>query len=419
MIFEKGSIRRSLRYSIWDGIFSAMMAGVGDVYLIPYGIALGATPAQVAFLASVPALIASVVQIKSAGITQSIGSRTKLISRMVFFHALAWLPIIAIPYLFNKTGDSHLAPWLLLGAVIVFVGCGTFSTAAWQSLMSDTIPVYKRGRYFGWRNRLQGIMTVSVSVCAGLVLHYFGKNEIVGFTVILTFAMICRFIAWGCLTQMAEPFRHTAHDEYFSFTDFLKGMKTRNFARFVLFISLMSFVVNISAPLLPVFLLKDLRFDYVNYMLVVTVASLSGFMFQSLWGKYADRLGNWNVLKTAGWGVSLIPLLWLFSQRIPYLVVVQLFAGASWGGFNLLMTNFIMEAVSPEKKIRCISYFNVVNTFSVFLGAALGGCLIHVIPPIFGYSFLTLFLISCVGRILVMSLSARSVREVREGRVGL
>ena len=78
------------------------------------------------------------------------------------------------------------------------------------------------------------------------------------------------------------------------------------------------------------------------------------------------------------------------------------------------MINFMMEAVSPEKRIRCLSYFNLMNSAAVFMGASFGGLLFHHLPPLFGYSFLTLFLISCVGRFLVMSLIADKVQEVRQ-----
>lgn len=414
MKFKKGSIRKSLRYSLFDGLFTAMMLGVSETYLIPYGIAVGATPSQVALLSSVPMLIATLLQVRSASVTQSIGARTKLINFVVFFHALAWLPIIAIPYVFSKLYMTPWMPWILLLSVVIYASFGAFTVPAWQSLMSDYIPVKKRGKYFGWRNRLQGLLTVSVSIGAGLLLHRFGKDSLMGFTIIFVFAMCCRFCAWVCLTKMVEPSRYTSHDVYFSFLDFLGQIRTSNFARFVLFVSLMNFSVNISAPLISVFLLRDVSFSYAAYMVVVTSASIAGFLFQGLWGKYGDFSGNIRILKIAGWGIAIIPLFWIFSHHLAYLTAVQFFAGAVWGGFNLLVINFIMEAVSPEKKIRCLSYFNIMNSAAVFLGASFGGLLIHHLPPLFGYSFLTLFLISCVGRFLVMSLIANKVREIRQ-----
>jgi MFS family permease len=175
----------------------------------------------------------------------------------------------------------------------------------------------------------------------------------------------------------------------------------------------MSFSVNISAPLLHIFLLKNIGFSYASYMVVVTTATVSAFLSQGLWGKYGDLFGNWRALKVATWGIAMIPLLWMFSHHLAYLFFVQLAAGCFWGGFNLLVTNFIMEAVTPEKRIRCISYFNVMNSFAVLLGAVLGGMLIHHLPPLFGYSFLALFLVSFFARVGVMIFLARKVREVR------
>lgn len=417
MSFRKGSIRRSLKYSLWDGLFSSMMMGVSESYLIPYGIALGATPAQVALLASVPPLVASVLQGFSAGVTQSVGSRTKLINFMVFLHALAWLPILLVPYLFERQMHTEAAAWPLLGALTLFAAVGAFSIPAWQSLLSDYIPLRSRGRYFGWRNRLQGLVMVAASVGAGLLLQYFGKDRLVGFTILFVFAMVSRFFAWGCLTQMVEPFRKSTHDEYFSFLSFLRRMPRSNYGRFVLFVSSMSFAANLSAPLLSVFILRELHFGYAAYMTVVTTAALSGFLWQGVWGTYGDYFGNWRVIRVAGWGVAVIPLLWLVSRDLRFLVFVQLFGGCVWGGFSLLALNFMMESVSPQKKIRCLSYYNITNSVAVLAGASLGGWLVLRLPPLQGHSYLMLFLISCLARAAVMALFGGRVRETRRFRL--
>ena len=149
-------------------------------------------------------------------------------------------------------------------------------------------------------------------------------------------------------------------------------------------------------------------------MVVVTTAAFSGFLFMGVFGKYGDHFGNLKVIKIAGWGIALLPCLWLVSQNLIYVAVVQFFAGAVWGGFNLLILNFMMEAVSPEKRIRCISYFNVMNSVAVLTGAFVGSRLFHHLPALRGYSYLSLFLLSCVLRMTVMLFVAPLVREVRK-----
>ncbi len=415
MAFQKGCVRRSLHYSIVDGLFTAMMVGISETYLIPYAIALGVRAQQVALLATAPMLAATLLQVRSASVTESIGSRIKLMNVVVFFHALAWVPIIAIPYFADRPDGTH-APWTawaLLGAMTLFTAFGAFAVPAWQSLMSDYIPVKKRGAYFAWRNRLQGLVTVGVSIVAGLVLHAFGEREIAGFTVIFVFAMMCRFYAWLALSRMTEPPRHRSHDAYFSFWSFVRQIRTSNFAQFVLFVALLNFAANLSGPLIPVFLLRDLGFDYATYMVIITIAALAGFLFQGIWGKFGDLEGNVRALRITGWAIAATPLLWMVSRHPGYLFFVQILAGCVWGGFNLLVSNFILEAVTPEKRIRCFSYFNVVNSFAVFLGALAGGFLYRRLPAFQGYSYLTLFLLSCALRFLVMTFLAGRVREVR------
>ncbi len=44
--------------------------------------------------------------------------------------------------------------------------------------------------------------------------------------------------------------------------DFIAGMRKRNFEKFVLFVSLMNFSVNIAYPFFTVLMLKDLHFSY-------------------------------------------------------------------------------------------------------------------------------------------------------------
>ena len=254
---------------------------------------------------------------------------------------------------------------------------------------------------------------VSVSALAGLVLHYFGKDRLAGFVWIFAFAGVCRFFAWGCLTQMVEPFRKSSHDVYFSFIDFIRQIRHSPFARFVVFVSSMIFAVNLSSPLLSLFLLKDLGLSYAEYMVMVTTANLAGFMFQEVWGRLGDRYGNVRMIKISAWGIALIPLLWMASRDLRFLFFVQFVAGFFWGGFNLLQINVVMEAASPQKRIRCLSYFNVMNAGALFLGALLGGALIHHLPLTFGYSFLTLFLISFFFRTFSAGFVASTVRDIR------
>ena len=72
--------------------------------------------------------------------------------------------------------------------------------------------------------------------------------------------------------------------------------------------------------------------------------------------------------------------------------------------------------MTPSKRVRCISYFNVLNGIAIFSGAVLGGFLATKLPPIQGHSLLTLFLISGVCRLTVYFALFNRFREVRVSR---
>jgi MFS family permease len=153
--------------------------------------------------------------------------------------------------------------------------------------------------------------------------------------------------------------------------------------------------------------------DYIMYTIVVTSATVTSLVMMGVWGSYCDAVGNVRVLKTSALFVPLIPVFWLFSSNVFYLIVIQIFAGFSWAGFNLSASNFIYDAVSAPKRSRCIAYFNVVNGAAIFLGATIGGFLAGILPPIRSNRILCLFAVSAVARLIVTYIFYNKVIEVR------
>ena len=413
------TIKRSLRYSTLDGIFASIMLGIGDSFMTPYALAMGASAGLIAVLASVPMLVSSLVQLRSAPMVERLGSRMSLINPAVFLQSLLWIPIIAIPYVF----ESHRALYLVFFYTI-FASMGAFAFPPWSSLMADHIAETERGKFFGWRNRLLGAVNVASMLLAGVTLYFYnaaagGNNgpqgiirKFLGFTAIFTVAFLARLISWKFLIKMYEPPLVIKEEHKFTFKAFLKRMRRSNFGRFVAFAASMNFAVFIGAPFLPVYMLRDLKFNYLLYTMITMTATLTMLLAMNHWGSHADHVGNRRVLRLTSFFIPLIPVLWLFSHNVAYLLFVQIFAGFFWAGFNLSASNFIYDAVTPEKRTRCIAYFNVINGLAVVSGSLFGGYLLKVMPPLWGYKILGVLLISGLMRFLSAFLCS-SVREVR------
>jgi MFS family permease len=142
-------------------------------------------------------------------------------------------------------------------------------------------------------------------------------------------------------------------------------------------------------------------------------ATLTIFFMMQLWGSHADHVGNRRVLRLTSYFIPFVPMLWLFSHNVAYLIAIQFFAGFFWAGFNMSASNFMYDAVTPEKRTRCIAYYNVLNGIAAFAGAVTGGFLAHLLPPVFGNRLLSVFLLSGLLRLAASPLCS-TIREVRQ-----
>jgi len=149
------------------------------------------------------------------------------------------------------------------------------------------------------------------------------------------------------------------------------------------------------------------------YSVINITSTLTIYLAISRWGRHADVMGNLKVIKLTSVLIGIIPLLWIINRHPGFLILAQVFSGFVWAGFNLCTTNFIYDAVTPEKRTRCIAYFNAFNGIALCAGALLGGFLLSWLPPIFGINILTLFLISSLLRIFISLLVPVMLKEVR------
>jgi MFS family permease len=301
---------------------------------------------------------------------------------------------------------------------------GSFISPAWNSLMKDNVDK-ERGNYFGKRNKIIGFVSLGVMLICGVILNEFSKSNLfLGFCILFGIAFIFRMISGILITRYHEPELKLEKKYYFSLTQFVRNIPKSNFGKFALSISLITLATSIASPFFSVYLLRNLGISYLNWTIIVIANLVGYYILMPLWGKFSDKYGNMQVLKWTGFFVAGIPLLWFITSFIVqtnmiivigYLILIELFSGFIWAGFNLCATNFIYDAVSREKTALCISYYNVLNGVGVFIGATAGGLIASLNFNILGAGpILIIFLISSILRFLFYILVIPKIKEVRE-----
>ncbi len=399
---------KNWRLAMGEGVMSAAMTGFTQDYLVPFILLLGSTVRQVSLLSALPNLCAALVQIKGPDIVDFFRSR----KITVLAAGLAQAGLLL--YLVAAIVNGKITPVSFIFLVVLFSASGALISPPFASMLGDFVVRDKQGDHFGRRNKVLGFVVTFSSLVAGLFLYSFQKNAVLyGFGFLFLGAFLFRTASFYFLLQINEPGFVHRQDDYFTLVQFFRRLRESNFAKFVIFSAAMQFVVNLSSPFFSVLMLRDLKFSYPVYTIVTLASTLTIYLTIQRWGRHADHCGNLRVIRLVSPLLGIVTVLWVFNQRPAYLIFAQIFSGFVWAGYTIATGNFIYDAVSAPKRTRCIAYFNVCNGIAVFAGALTGGFLLSRLPPLFGYPFLTLCVISGVLRVAIGLYLPRLLKEVR------
>ena len=203
-------IKKSLRYSLYEGVATAIMEGSTSSFIVPFAIALNASVGVIAALAYLPQLAGAFIHLLSAKIVELVKNRKKILVVATFFHALLWLPLLFA---------SRIAPdkpQLIILFIALQAMLSELIGPVWNSLMGDLVPENERGRFFGKRNVITGVTSFISATSAGLLLNHFSFNLFIGFAILFSIAFVSRLVSTALKTTLYESKYDLAYTERFS-----------------------------------------------------------------------------------------------------------------------------------------------------------------------------------------------------------
>jgi len=420
---KKSKLRQTLKASFLDGIFASIMFGCVQDYFTPFLLLIKGTVVHVGILSAIPNITASVLQVFSHKFVQIFKSRKTVFCIFVFLQAVTLL-LCAILFYMVYAIETDIVSYCLslvkhrqieifITILTLYTVFGSIGNPAWASLMSDLIPAQKRGKYFGFRNSILGVLLVLVSLSVGITLRFSPAEYIIQtFVVVFLIASISRFISFYYLLKMHEPPFEIEKASIVP-ANIFNSIKKNDFLIFIAFMSLMNFAVYLSAPFFAVLMLQHLSFSYFEYSLVTVSAPFIMYIAMHSWGNIADKIGNAKVLTITSPLIAIVPILWVLNSHIVYLLIVQIFSGLVWSGFTISSFNYMFDASVSSKRVRYISYLNLINGIMISAGAVSGGYLIQILPPVNGSSIYTMLLVSGILRLSITIVFGKRLKEMR------
>jgi Na+/melibiose symporter-like transporter len=408
---SKPEIRTSLKALTFESVFATIFYSIiGGALLSNFLLELGAGPVEIGLLAAIPQVVNLLQPLGAYLINRSFSFRKYSIS--IFLPPrLLWL--ILVPAIWLVT-SSHIAGQqvvqltlaILLGANII----EALGRAPWLGWSAVLVPQKLRGRYFGFRSSILGLTNFVCVPLLGFMVSAWPGGTLQGYSAILVGGILLGVISVSCQIWMADvnpqllKVEHSDTSESKPHGIDFSWLKDTNFVKFVLYLSIWCFAVNVSAPFFNLYLLDNLSIDISVVTIYHGLGTAANMLMLLLWGKLADRIGNRPLLILVGVLVAVTPLLWLAvgSNQISfwvYLPLLHILAGGTWAAIDLC-TNNMMMGIAPLRYQS--NYFAIAGAVAGITGAMgiLIGSFLATQPAAGG--LLSLFVISGLLRMVAL-----------------
>ena len=385
-------VLHGLRVAIWEGCSSTVWASLTtNILLTGFALWLGASPFVIGLLTAIPTF-AGLIQVASSFFSDRLTARKPFVAWFSVIGRTLWLPILSLPFFFSK--PVALTLFLLL-YTLSYVALNV-PIPAYMAWMSDLVPANHRGRYFGQRNMIMGLIGMGVGLPAAWFLDFMlkkrGEGEI-AFAVLFGIATLSGILSFFFLKRQAEPpVQKSSVERPKGLAGALEYYRTpfadKNFVRLMKFNVIFGMGQFFAAPFFNVYAIQKLHISYTTLQIFSTVTAVMSLLAMPLWGSLTDKFGNKPLLAIGAIGVIPLPLYWAMTTPLRpgiSLFLIQLInvqGGVFWAAVGLTQFNLLIRSAPSEKTPIYAATMAAVTGLTGGLAPLLGGFVMKALDGI-------------------------------------
>ncbi|UCE84721.1 MAG: MFS transporter [Deltaproteobacteria bacterium] len=388
---------RDLRAMTGDVVAFSVMVGLGETYLPAFVLASGLGALAAGWIATLPLLAGSVLQLVTPYGVRRLGSYRRWVVLCARLQALSFLPLVAGAW----TGAVR-SEWVFVVAA-AYWGFGMATSPAWNAWVGALVPQDLRARYFARRAHRGQVALLTGVLLAGALLDALEGGPVSGFAVLFAGAACARWISAAFLARQSEPPGLVEGHRHVSPARALRHLGRGEGTRLLAYLLGIQVSVYIAAPFFTPYMLGPLRLSYTGFTVLIAAAFVARIAVLPLLGPAAHRFGSRPVLRAGALAIVPLPALWLVSDSLLYLVAVQLLAGSAWAALEYATQLLFFESLEERDRASILTVFNLANTLAMVVGCAIGGLLFSwALADRSAYQLL--FLVSAAARLVPLVL---------------
>jgi MFS family permease len=391
----------ALGISMLEGALHALMVGVAESYLGAFAVELGHGSRELAMLSTLPLLAGASVQLLAPFACAVLGSR----KRLAVAGALGQTASLAALFFIAVTRSTSFGA--LLVAQLGLWTSGGAMAPAWNAWMAHLTRHTLRTRYFARRSAINQLALLVAFGGAGYALHHAGADVLGCFVILFFVAFAARLASVVALLAQAdlEPVPQLCVSEVRVVQRAQRAWRGSNF-QVPTYLCALAFGTHLAAPFFTPYMLRELALDYRMFAALSAGSILAKAITLSCCHHLGERFGLERLLRWAGAGVALTPVLWAGSSQLGVLIFAHILGGAVWAAVEYASYQLLLDAAPGELTAEFFSISNCMTGLAQVAGALSGAFLLGQ----HSMSHAQLFLASAALRAVPLAFFASAAR---------
>jgi MFS family permease len=296
-----------------------------------------------------------------------------------------------------------MAVELLYVTVSVYWGLGMATSPAWNTWAGSLVPASIRARSFSRRALWSHASLLAGLVGGGLLLDLGARRgDPVGvYTLVFGAALLARGVSARFLGLQSEPRPISLSDTSISPRAIRDHLRTGGHGRLLVYLLVFQSSVWIAAPYFTPYMLGPLGLDYMAFTALTGSAFLARILALPALGRLAHVSGTRRVLWLGSLGIVPLPTLWLVSDSLAWLFVLQLVGGVAWAAFELATLLSFFEHIPQHSRTSVLTIYNLAYALAIAGGGAVGGLILELGSGA-AHSYAALMAVSTLARLVCL-----------------
>lgn len=363
-------IEHNYRVVLWEGSTYSVMAGLTGSFLGVLALKMGASPFQLSLLTALPNLINVLFMVPIAGFIESRTKKLNYCVSGIFGHRIGY-------FFLGLAAFLGLSPNYILIVLTAMTIPAVLAGLSYTDIVAVSFPPRERGKVFGAKNALVGLLTFVSTMAAGYLLDKisYPYNYFFVFSAASFFGLINTYT----MSRFKEPEQEMVitqkeREPYFLRLKKIFAHETlgSQFKRFLVTVFLVHVGFNIPAAIWTIFYVDEMHMTQFQIGNLTAIVNACMVLFSFFWARKIQKSGDKIAFAISLFGICGVALWASFARSVLSLYTLQVLGGFSMSAYNIAYFNILIASSDEQYRPTAVATFHVLLGITGVLFPSIG-----------------------------------------------